>query len=248
MKLTFDNRIAVVTGAGRGIGKAIAEGLAAQGVGVICVSKSENTCGAVAEGILSSGGKAQALSVDVSDFAAVKEACESLLREWKRIDLLINNAGITRDGLALRMSEDDWDSVLKTNLFSCFYWVKGLLRSMTQNRWGRIVNIASVVGLMGNAGQLNYASAKAGMIGFTKSLAKEVASRSITVNAIAPGFIATDMTEALGETITSQIKQNIPLKRMGMPQDIANMVSYLCSEEANYITGQIFTVDGGLAM
>lgn len=248
MELTFNNRIAVVTGAGRGIGKAIAEGLADHGVHVVCVSKSESSCGAAAEEIRARGGKAQAVAVDVADGDSVRQACESLLAEHGTIDILVNNAGITKDNLVFRMTEEDWHAVLRTNLDSCFYWTKGLARPMTQKRWGRIVNIASVVGLMGNAGQANYAAAKAGMIGLTKSLAKEFAGRNITANAVAPGFIKTDMTAGLGDTVADVILSRIPLKRFGEAQDVSHLVTYLCSEQANYITGQVFTVDGGMVM
>ncbi|MCB1121293.1 MAG: SDR family NAD(P)-dependent oxidoreductase, partial [Verrucomicrobiae bacterium] len=190
MKLTFEDRIAVVTGAGRGIGKAIAESLAAEGVHVICVSVNPGSCGAAAEDIKSRGGKASALAVDVSDSAAVAEACKRLIDEHGCVDILVNNAGITRDNLLIRMSEEDWQSVIDTNLSSCFFWAKGLVRPMTRKRWGRIINISSVSGIMGNPGQLNYSSAKAGMIAFAKTMAKELASRSITSNVVAPGFIS----------------------------------------------------------
>lgn len=248
--LTFTHRTALVTGAGRGIGKAIAEMLAQQGVTVICVSKSPDSCGAVARAIEAAGGKARALAVDVADGAAVAKAAEELLKEFPTIDILVNNAGITRDGLLFRMSEADWNDVLATNLSSCFHWIKHLARPMTRARWGRIVNIASVSGIMGNAGQANYSAAKAGMIGLTKTLAREFASRSITVNAVAPGFIKTDMTTEFVNSpdIAAKVLETVPLKRFGEAADIANMVAYLCSEEAGYITGQVFTVDGGMAM
>lgn len=246
--MTFNNRIALVTGAGRGIGKAIAEELAKNGVTVICASKNEANCGAVAAGIRSSGGKAKALAVDVADGAAVAKAAADLLAEFGTVDILVNNAGITRDGLLFRMSEDDWSAVLATNLTSCFHWTKHLGRAMTQKRWGRIVNIASVVGLTGNAGQANYSAAKAGLIGFTKSIAKEFARRSVTCNAVAPGFIKTDMTAGLGEEVTKSALQFIPLQRFGEPVDVANVTTFLCSEESGYITGQVFTVDGGMVM
>lgn len=248
MNLTFDNKVALVTGAGRGIGRAIAETLGRSGVTVICVSQSESSCGAVAEAINASGGKAISKAVDVSDGAAVAQASDELLKEFENIDILVNNAGITRDNLLFRMSEDDWKAVLNTNLDSCFHWVKGLARPMTRKRWGRVVNITSVSGIMGNAGQTNYAAAKAGMIGFTKSLAKELASRSVTVNAVAPGFIETDMTAKVADAALDKVIPQIPLKRMGQAADIASMVAYLASEESNYITGQVFTVDGGMAM
>jgi 3-oxoacyl-[acyl-carrier protein] reductase len=248
--LTFKNRTALVTGAGRGIGRAIAETLARHGVSVICVSKSLDSCGAAAAAITAAGGKAKALAVDVADGAAVAAAAEQLLTEFPVIDILVNNAGITRDGLLFRMSDADWNDVISTNLSSCFHWTKHLARPMTRARWGRIVNITSVSGILGNAGQANYASAKAGMIGLTKSLAREFASRSVTVNAVAPGFIKTDMTNEFVNQpqLAEKILETVPLKRFGEAADVANLCGYLCSEEAGYITGQVFTVDGGMAM
>lgn len=248
--LTFNSRTALVTGAGRGIGKAIAETLAKHGVTVICVSKSADSCGAAAAAITAAGGKAKALAVDVADGAAVAKAAEALLKEFPSIDILVNNAGITRDGLLFRMSDADWNDVISTNLTSCFHWTKHLARPMTRARWGRIVNITSVSGIMGNAGQANYSAAKAGMIGLTKTLAREFAGRNITVNAVAPGFIKTDMTTDFvnNPEIAGKILEQVPLKRFGEAADIANLCTYLCSEEAGYITGQVFAVDGGMAM
>ena len=245
---TFTNRTALITGAGRGIGKAIAEKLAAQGVKVLCVSKNAESCGAVAAAIVAAGGKAQAYAVDVADSAAVKAACEQILKDHERVDILINNAGITRDTLLLRMSDEDWNSVINTNLSSCFYWTKGVLQPMARARWGRIINISSVVGIMGNAGQANYSAAKAGMLGFTKSLARELAGRNITVNAVAPGFIATAMTEALTDAQKQAIAARIPAGRMGTPAEIAAAVVYLASDEAAYVTGETVQVNGGMAM
>ncbi|MGC6424621.1 MAG: 3-oxoacyl-[acyl-carrier-protein] reductase [Lentimonas sp.] len=243
-----NKKIALVTGAGRGIGKAIAELLATQGNHVICVSRSAGSCGAVAEAINASGGSAESLALDVANKEAVEAACEQLLEKHGNIDILINNAGITRDGLLFRMSDEDWDAVIDTNLSSCFTFIKHLARPMTRKRWGRIINMASVIGLTGNAGQANYAAAKAGMIGLTKSLAKEFAARNVTVNAVAPGFIATDMTAELNEKQQEAIVGIIPMKRMGTAADIAHTTAFLVSEEAGYITGQVFTVDGGMVM
>jgi 3-oxoacyl-[acyl-carrier protein] reductase len=241
-------RIALVTGAGRGIGRAIADRLAGDGFKLVCVSKSPDSCGAAAEAIRAAGGDAVAYPVDVADGAAVAALCEEVLDSVGTVDVLVNNAGITRDGLLFRMSDEDWDSVIQTNLSSCFHFIKHLGRPMTRKRWGRIVNITSVIGLMGNAGQANYAAAKAGIIGLTKALAKEFAARQVTVNALAPGFIQTDMTEALNDEAKEQITKMIPLKKLGTVEDVAGLAAFLCSEDAGYITGQVFTVDGGMVM
>jgi 3-oxoacyl-[acyl-carrier protein] reductase len=242
-----EKRIALVTGAGRGLGAAIAKKLARRSIYVICVSRSKN-CEQIAQEIIAGGGAAEAISVDVSDGAAVELICGDLLAKYGAIDILVNNAGITRDALLMRMSTEDWVDVIGTNLSSCFHWTKHLLRGMVQNRWGRIVNISSIVGKTGNFGQANYAAAKAGIIGFSKSVAKEVASRGICVNVVAPGFIESDMTATLSEKIIEETKKLIPMKRMGTPEDIAHAVDFLCSDVASYITGAVVTVDGGMAM
>lgn len=242
-----NRKVALVTGAGRGIGKEIAKSLAEEGHHLICVSRSQ-TCENVAQEINAQGGSAESLIVDVSDGNAVSEACVNLLKKYESIDILVNNAGIVRDNLLLRMSDEEWNAVLQTNLTSCFHWTKGLLRPMTQKRWGRIVNISSVVGKMGNFGQANYAAAKAGIIGFSKSVAKEVASRGVSVNVVAPGFIESDMTAELSEKVVEEMKKLIPMKRVGQAREVAEVVTFLCSEKASYITGDVFTVDGGMTM
>ena len=241
-------KTAVVTGAGRGIGKAIAEALARDGMQVYCVSKSESSCGSAAQSICESGGNAHSLPVDVSSGEQIRTACEKLLTENECIDVLVNNAGITHDNLLFRMEEDDWMDVINTNLNSCFHWIKAIGRPMTRKRWGRIINISSVVGLTGNAGQANYAASKAGMIGMSKSLAQEVASRGITVNCVAPGFITTPMTDALPEAQRESLAANIPAGRLGAGNDIAAACVYLASDEAAYVTGQTLHVNGGMAM
>lgn len=248
MELTYTDKVALVSGAGRGIGREIALELAKAGCTVICVSRNESSCGSVAEEIRACGGKAESFAFDVSDSGQVKEKCAEILKKYGAVDILVNNAGITRDNLLMRMSDEEWNAVISTNLSSCFYLSRNLVRAMMGKRWGRIINISSVSGIAGNAGQANYSAAKAGIIGFTKTLARELAARNITANAVAPGFIETDMTAKLPENIMEAAKAAIPLKRFGKPEDIARVCAFLASEEASYITGQVISVNGGLVI
>ncbi len=245
---SLENQVAVVTGAGRGIGRAIALRLAAAGANIVCVSRTEANSAAVATEVRALGRTAWALAADVSDPTAVAAAAEKILGEAGRVDILVNNAGVTRDGLLMRMSEADWDTVLNTNLRGAFVLTKAFSRAFLKQRSGRIVNIASVIGLVGNAGQCNYAASKAGLIGFTKSVAKEFASRGVTCNAIAPGFIETDMTAVLDEKLKTALLQQIPLGSLGRAEDVAEAVLYLTGPGGRYITGQVLTVDGGMVM
>jgi 3-oxoacyl-[acyl-carrier protein] reductase len=247
--MRFENQTAIVTGAGRGIGHAIAVRLAAEGARVACVSRSEENAKRTADELnILRGDSAKHYAVDVADHATVQKTGEQILKDFTKIDILINNAGVTRDGLAMRMSIEDWDTVVNTNLRGAFNFTQSILRSMIKQRSGRIINITSVIGLIGNAGQTNYAASKAGLIGFTKSLARELASRNITVNAIAPGFITTDMTAGLSDEIKKTIQSQIPLGKTGTGEDVANAVAFLASTEASYITGQVICVDGGMVM
>lgn len=248
MELTYTDKVALVSGAGRGIGREIALELAKAGCTVICVSRNESSCGSVAEEIRACGGKAESFAFDVSDSGQVKEKCAEVLKKYGAVDILVNNAGITRDNLLMRMSDEEWNAVISTNLSSYFYLSRNLVRAMMGKRWGRIINISSVSGIAGNAGQANYSAAKAGIIGFTKTLARELAARNITANAVAPGFIETDMTAKLPENIMEAAKAAIPLKRFGKPDDIARVCAFLASEEASYITGQVISVNGGLVI
>ena len=247
--MRLENKIAIVTGAGRGIGHAIAVRLAKEGARVASVSRTEANAQKTADEINAAHpDSAKSYAVDVSDHAAVQAVGARILEAFERVDILVNNAGVTRDGLSMRMSVDDWDTVLNTNLKGAFNFVQAIQRPMLKQRSGRIINISSVIGLIGNAGQANYAASKAGLIGFTKSLAREVASRGITVNAVAPGLIETDMTAVLSEEIRKNILSRIPLGSLGQPEDIASMVAFLASAEAKYITGQVLAVDGGMVM
>jgi 3-oxoacyl-[acyl-carrier protein] reductase len=242
------SQIAVITGAGRGIGRAIALKFASEGADIVCVSRTAENAEKVAAEIRALGRKAWAHAVDVADSAAVTAAGEKIIQETGKVDILVNNAGVTRDGLIVRMSEEDWDTVLDTNLKGAFLFTKALSRGFLKQRSGRILNIASVVGLMGNAGQCNYVASKAALIGFTKSIAKEFASRGVTVNALAPGFIETDMTAVLTPEMKEELTQRIPLKSLGRPEDIAEAALFLASPGARYVTGQVLTVDGGMVM
>jgi len=247
--MRFENQVAIVTGAGRGIGRAIAFRFANEGARVACVSQTEENARKVADEINAMRtDSAKAYAVDVAHHAAVQKIGAGILHDFGRADILVNNAGVTRDALAMRMSVEDWNSVIDTNLRGAFSFTQAIIRAMTKQRSGRIVNISSVIGLMGNAGQTNYAASKAGLIGFTKSLARELASRNITVNAVAPGFVTTDMTAGLSDEIKNTIHAKIPLGRTGTPDDIASAVAFLASAEAGYITGQVLCVDGGIVM
>jgi len=246
--MTLENQTAVVTGAGRGIGRAIALKLAEAGANVVCLSRTEANSQKVADEITALGRQSWAVALDVGDTAAVEAAVAKILEDTGGVNILVNNAGVTRDGLLMRMSEEDWDTVLDTNLKGAFVLTKALTRNFMKLRGGRIINVASVVGLMGNAGQANYAASKAGLIGFTKSVAKELASRGVTSNVIAPGFIDTDMTGDLSDEVKETAKSHIPLGEFGVPEDIAAAAVYLASPDARYVTGQVLTVDGGMVM
>jgi 3-oxoacyl-[acyl-carrier protein] reductase len=235
----------LVTGASRGIGRAIAERLAAAGVTVAAAARGDHANG-TAEAIVAAGGAGEAVTLDVTDAAAIDAAVAGLLARHGRIDILVNNAGITRDTLLLRMKRDDWDAVLETNLTAAFACAQAVLKPMVRQRAGRIINITSVVGQSGNAGQANYAASKAGLIGFTKALALEVASRNITVNAVAPGLIDTEMTRAIADGAHEDWAARIPMKRLGTPDDVASAVLFLASDEASYITGHVLAVNGGM--
>jgi 3-oxoacyl-[acyl-carrier protein] reductase len=246
--MDLSNRVAIVTGSGRGIGQAIALKLAEVGATVVVndIGKPEPLESVAAE-IRAMNRQSLAVIADVSSAADVGCLVETAARTYGRIDILVNNAGVTRDQLVMRMSDEDWDTVLNIDLKSVFFCTRAVLRPMLKQRWGRIISISSIIGLIGNAGQANYASAKAGVIAFTRSVAKEVASRGITANAIAPGFIDTNMTQELGEKQRQELLQHIPAGFPGSPRDVAEAVAFLASEEARYITGQVLNVDGGMA-
>ena len=243
----FENKIVLVTGAGRGIGASIAKRFASEGAEVIVnYSGNDEAAQKTVDEITATGGQAQKYKCSVNDSESVKVMIDEIIKEFGRIDILVNNAGITKDGLMLRMTDEDFDRVIDVNLKGTFNCTKYVSRYMLKQKSGKIINISSVVGLSGNAGQVNYSASKAGIIGITKSAAKELSSRGITVNAVAPGYVDTDMTKVLSDTIRNEILKNIPLQRMGNVEDISNCVAFLASEDASYITGQVISVDGGM--
>lgn len=247
--MEFENKVALITGASRGIGSETAYELASRGAKVIVnYANSESSAKETVERIKNDGGKAVLSKFDVSDFDSAQKEINRILGEFEHIDILVNNAGITKDGLFLRMKESDWDRVFDVNIKGVFNCTKAVVRSMLNRRYGRIVNIVSVVGEMGNPGQINYSSSKAGLIGFTKSAAREFASRGVTVNAVSPGFIETDITDVLPDRVKEKYRETIPLGRFGRPGDISKVVVFLASDSASYITGEIIRVNGGLYM
>jgi 3-oxoacyl-[acyl-carrier protein] reductase len=246
IQVDLSGQTALVTGASRGIGKSIALTLGKAGAKVACIARNEEKLKETADEITAAGGTAVTYCCDVTDSAAVEKVFEAVLEQWEQIDIIVNNAGITRDTLIPRMSDEEWDDVITTNLRSVFLFTRSGIQAMMRKRYGRIINISSVSGIMGNPGQANYSASKAGIIGLTQTVAREIAGRKVTVNAICPGFIATEMTDALGPMVQDEVKKRVPAKRLGQAEEIADAVLYLASDSGAYITGQILTVDGGL--
>lgn len=244
----MEKKVAFVTGGSRGIGAAIVQRLAKDGFHVVAVARSLDKLEALVTQIKAEGGSAEAMAVDIADSAALSAAIEKVADTHGRFDVLVNNAGITRDGLILRMDDEDFDAVIDTNLKSAFVAIRTAARPMMRSKGGRIINISSVSGVAGNAGQANYAASKAGLIGLSKSVAKELAGKNITCNVVAPGFITTDMTDVLNDQIKEKVKEVIPLKRFGQPQEIAGVVAFLAGADSSYVTGQVIVVDGGMVM
>ncbi|HCK42024.1 MAG: 3-oxoacyl-[acyl-carrier-protein] reductase [Planctomycetaceae bacterium] len=246
IQVDLTGQVAVVTGASRGIGKSIALALGAAGAKVACIARNEEKLKATADEITAAGGTASLFACDVTDSTSSQSVFDGILEKWDQVDIVVNNAGITRDTLIPRMSDEEWDDVIATNLRSVFLFTRAGIQAMMRKRYGRIINISSVSGIMGNPGQANYSASKAGIIGLTQTVAREIAGRKVTVNAICPGFIATEMTDAMGPAVQDEVKKRVPAKRLGESHEIADAVLYLASESGAYITGQVLTVDGGL--
>ncbi len=246
LQVDLSGQTALVTGASQGLGRAVAMALTGSGARVACVARNAEKLQQCVDAIAAAGGNAEAMTCDVKDRTSVDQVVDHVGDDWQRIDILVNNAGITRDTLLPRMSDEEWDDVIQTNLRGAFLFSRAASRHMMRARYGRIINMASVSGIIGNAGQTNYSASKAGLIGMTRSLSKELAGRKVTVNAVAPGFIESDMTQAMGDAILAEVKKRIPAKRLGVPDDVAACVLFLASPAASYITGQCLVVDGGM--
>lgn len=246
LRADLSGQVALVTGASQGLGRAIAVELGRNGAKVACVARSVDKLADTVKQITDAGGTAEAFACDVKDKESVEKTIEAVTAKWERLDILVNNAGVTRDTLLLGMSDEQWDEVLTTNLRGAFLFARAAARIMLRQRYGRIINISSVSGIMGNAGQTNYSASKAGLIGFTRSLSREIAKRNVTVNAVAPGFIESDMTKALGDSVLDEVKKRIPAGRVGKAEDVAACVLFLASRAASYVTGVTLTVDGGM--
>ena len=246
LPVDLTGKIAIVTGASQGIGQQIAIGLGKRGAKVACVARSADKLAETVAAIKEAGGEADAFPCDVTSRESVEQLIDKVAEDWEKIDILVNNAGVTRDNLLPRMTDEEWDTVINTNLRGMFLFSRVASKYMMRARYGRIINISSVSGIMGNPGQTNYSASKAGMIGFTRSLSRELAGRKVTINAICPGFIESDMTKALGPAVEDEVKKRIPAKRMGKPEEIADAVLFLASDHASYVTGQVLTVDGGM--